>query len=265
MVLEKIIQLKRIEVGRLKQKLPIQKIETLLKAAPQKARSLAAELSARRAIPNLICEMKKASPSEGVLRERFSPRRLAVQFESAGACGISVLTERHYFLGSPTFIRQVRAVTSKPVLRKDFIVDEYQIHESKLLGADAILLIVSILTDDELKRFLKVSRGLGLEALVEVHQLDELGRAMSAGATMVGINNRNLETLRVDLATAENMIRKIPKQILKIVESGIQTRSDLLRYESLGVNGFLIGTALMKSENAVEKINELTGHSHGQF
>lgn len=208
---------------------------------------------------NLICELKKASPSEGIIRKRFNPLNLAQQFEAAGASAISVLTESHYFLGNPKTIDQIRLVTNIPLLRKDFIFDSYQIYETALLGADAFLIIVTLVSDQELKNMLAIAKELNLEALVEVHTKEELSHAIKAGCEIIGINNRNLKTLQIDLSTAERLIPLIPKGIVTVVESGIENRKDILRYQSLGTHNFLIGTILMKSSKVAEKIEELLG------
>ena len=262
MVLNDIIEYKRKEIEELKRRFPLAKITQAAEKLVEPKRSLHKSLSTKRRF-HLICELKKASPSEGILREHFEPTTLAQEFEAAGASAISVLTERHYFKGNPETLKQIRPLTTIPLLRKDFILDSYQIYEATLLGADAFLLIAMLLTDSELKQLLKLGRSLGLEALVEVHTKEELDRAIRAESQIVGINNRNLKTLEIDRSVSENLIRFIPKGTVAVIESGIETRQEIVRYESLGVRCFLIGTTLMKSKNIKDTILELTGQSNG--
>ena len=212
---------------------------------------------------HLICELKKASPSEGVLRESFDPKILAREFETAGASAISVLTERYYFKGDPKTLKLIRPITTIPLLRKDFILDAYQIYETTLLGADSFLLIVMLLTDSELKQMLQLAGMLKLDALDEIHTKEELERALWAGSEIIGINNRNLKTLQIDQSVSENLIRFVPKGIVAVIESGLETRKEIVRYQTLGARCFLIGTALMKSTNVKEKILEFQGQSNG--
>ncbi len=208
---------------------------------------------------NLICEIKKASPSEGILREDFQPLRIAGQYEAGGACAISVLTEPHFFKGRPSYLKTVRQVTTIPLLRKDFILESYQLYESALLEADAFLLIACILTQEELKHLIELGRELGMEALVEIHADEDLRKALDAGAEIIGINNRNLKTLQVDPAMGKRMIPLIPKGHTIIIESGLKQHEELMEYKSLGVNAFLIGTSLMKSSDIVAKLENLLG------
>ena len=190
------------------------------------------------------------------MRKSFDVQQVAREFQEAGASAISILTERHYFLGDPLFIKQVRLVTEIPILRKDFIFDSYQIYETLLIGADAFLLIVHLLSDAKLKELLGIAHALQLDALVEVHTKEELDRAVQAGSDIIGINNRNLETLKTDLSVSERLISHVPKDTIAVIESGIETRKDIERYERLGVLCFLIGTSLMKSKNIKQKISE---------
>ena len=213
--------------------------------------------------PHFICELKKASPSEGLLRKRFRVQQIAQEFEGAGASALSVLTEQNYFQGDPRFLKQARSVTKIPILRKDFIFDPYQVYETRWLGADAFLMIVHLLSNAKLKELLKVADALQLDALVEVHTKEELDRALEAGSKLIGINNRNLKTLETDLTVSERLIPFIPKGVIAVVESGIETRKDIKRYQQLGINHFLIGTSLMKLKNVKQKIRELSGQLNG--
>lgn len=262
MILNEILKYKRKEVEALKQRLPISKISQMAANIPGPKRSLEAVLSQSRKL-HFICELKKASPSEGVLRQPFRPALLAQECEAAGASALSVITERRYFKGNPKTLKQIRPLTSIPLIRKDFILDPYQVYETALLEADALLLIASVLRDLELKQLLRLARELKLDALVEVHTKEELDRALHAGSRLIGINNRDLQTLRVDRSVSEDLIRFIPKGIVAVIESGIETRREITRYQSLGASCFLIGTALMRSANVKRKILELYGKSNG--
>jgi indole-3-glycerol phosphate synthase len=208
---------------------------------------------------NLICEIKKASPSEGVLREDFQPLRIAGIYEHGGAAAISVLTESHYFKGRPSYLKTVRQVTSIPILRKDFIFESYQIYETALLEADAYLLIASILTEQELTSLIELGRSLKMDPLVEVHSDEDLKKAVGCGADIIGINNRDLKTLKVDPNNAKRLLRQIPKNMTVVVESGFTKHDELLEYKSLGIHSFLIGSALMKANDITTKLSDLMG------
>ena len=257
MVLNDILEKKRKEVEELKR---VQELAELISTAEEKSkkrRSFASALKPKKL--HLICELKKASPSGGLLREDFNPEVLAQEFEMSGASALSILTERHYFKGNPNFLKQARSVTTIPLLRKDFIFDPYQVYETASLEADAFLAIAMLLSVKELRELIGLASQFKLDVLVETHTKEDLDRALEAGANMIGINNRNLKTLEVDSAVAENLIRYIPKNVITIIESGIQTREEILRYQSLGVNSFLIGTTFMKAANVRQKVLELYG------
>jgi indole-3-glycerol phosphate synthase len=257
MILGEILTNKRREVEELKLRYPLRRLQEAVERRDGAARrSFAAAIGDPHRI-NLIAELKKASPSEGVLRENFQPLRLAALLEYAGAAALSVLTETRFFKGRPSYLKTVRQVTQIPILRKDFIVDEYQIYESRILEADAILLIASVLTDKELSRFIERAESVGLEALVEVHSEEDLKKAIEAGARMIGVNNRNLQTLEVDVNCAARLLRHIPKEAAVVVESGFKDHEEILKYKSLGIHAFLVGTALMKAEDIVAKVHEL--------
>ncbi len=202
----------------------------------------------------IIAEIKKASPSAGVISESFDPVAIAKNYERAGANAISVLTDSKFFQGSLEHLRNVRNAVSLPLLRKDFIWDRAQIAESAANGADAILLIVAALTQDQLVRLLKSAKEFRLDALVEVHSLDELQRALEAGAEIVGINNRNLSTFDVDLAVTEKLCREVPDEIVLVSESGIRTPQDVARLRACGVDAILVGEALMRGEISIEQL-----------
>jgi indole-3-glycerol phosphate synthase len=197
----------------------------------------------------IIAEVKKASPSAGVISEDVNPVKVALAYDEAGANCISVLTDQKYFHGHLSDLAAIRKTVNRPLLRKDFIVHEVQIYQAALAGADAILLIVAALTHKELDHFLSVSDGCGIDALVEVHNEPELSRALSAGAIFIGINNRNLTTFRVDLRTTEALAPLIPKDRVVISESGIKSVEDIRRVAAAGVHGALIGESLMRAAN----------------
>ncbi len=206
-----------------------------------------------------ICEVKKASPSKGILDDHFPYLEIAREYEDAGAAAISVLTEPDWFLGRDYYLKEIRETVDIPLLRKDFTVDSYQIYESKLLGADAILLICALLDVVKLKEFIKMANGLGLSALVEAHTEEEINVALDAGARIIGVNNRDLKTFEVDITTSIRLRKLVPETILFISESGIRTPEDIGNLEDHAVDGVLIGEILMKSKDKKKKLTELKG------
>src|SRR6184192_1609870 len=202
----------------------------------------------------VIAEIKKASPSAGVIVDSFEPVELAKNYEYTGANAISVLTDSKFFQGSLVHLRNVRDAVSLPLLRKDFIWDRSQIAESAANGADAILLIVAAVTQDQLVRLLEGAKEYRLDALVEVHSIDELQRAREAGAEIVGINNRDLTTFDVDLTVTEKICREVPDEIILVSESGIKTTQDVARVKACGADAVLVGEALMRSEISIEQL-----------
>jgi indole-3-glycerol phosphate synthase len=207
---------------------------------------------------NIIAEIKRASPSKGVISDKIDVAEIARNYESGGACAISVLTEEDRFKGSLEDLKTVKANVSLPILRKDFIFDEFQIYESAQNGADVILLIAAMLGDEDLQKFYHLAEEvLGLDALVEVHTLEELKRATKIGAKIIGVNNRNLQTFEVSLDTSRELIKHKPDNALMIAESGLQTVEDLQELKSLGFKGFLIGETLMRSENPSATLRKL--------
>lgn len=206
---------------------------------------------------NLIAEIKKASPSRGMICPHFDVLRIAEVYARSGAAAISVLTEDKFFLGKPGYLKTLSKNSRLPLLAKDFIIDEVQIIESFYLGASAVLLIVAILNDDQLKRLLKVASGLGLDALVEIHNAEELTRALNAGADMIGVNNRDLRTFEVDLRTSEKLIPKIPKGKVIVSESGLKSHNEIVLLKDLGVHAVLIGETFLESPDIEGKIKEV--------
>jgi indole-3-glycerol phosphate synthase len=207
----------------------------------------------------LIAEVKKASPSMGVICKNFDPVRIAREYEAAGASCLSVLTDEKFFQGSLDYLRQIRAAVKLPLLRKDFIIDERQILEAIEWGADAILLIVAILTDAQLAKFHSLAVEAGLAVLVEVHDEEELERAQKVSPTLIGVNNRNLKTFQVDLATTENLAAKIGTGKILVAESGIHSRADVERLKKCGAGAILVGESLVKQGDIGAKVRELIG------
>lgn len=198
---------------------------------------------------NIIAEIKRRSPSKGIIREDFNPVAIAERYERGGAAAISVLTEEEHFAGSLDHLRAVREAVDLPLLRKDFLIDEYQVYEAADAGADAVLLIVASLDDNLLVGLLELSKGLGLDALVEVHDSNEMERAARAGAKIIGVNNRDLKSFAVDLDTSLRLARLAPKGALLVSESGIQNRDDIRRLSAAGFSAFLIGEQLMRADD----------------
>ena len=210
---------------------------------------------------NIIAEFKRASPSKGVINDRVDPAAVARSYEAGGACAVSVLTEPDFFQGSLDDLRSVRRAVSLPILRKDFIVDEFQIFEAAEAGADAILLIVAVLQPEELVRLQSAAHELGLDALVEVHTLDELEIAKDIGATLIGVNNRDLKSLDVSLDVSRELIAHAPPKVPMIAESGLTGPDDLIELQRLGYSGFLIGETLMRSGDPTSSLRGLVGIS----
>ena len=208
---------------------------------------------------SIIAEIKRMSPSAGFIRRDFNPIQLAKTYEENGARAISVLTDARYFGGSIDDILEVKKTVNVPILRKEFIIDEYQIYESRFMGCDAVLLIAGILTSVQLKRFISIAREIGLACLIEVHKKNEIEEVLTTGAEIIGINNRNLDTLRVDIVTSLKLKRVIPEHYITVSESGIRTRRDVRRLEESGFHALLIGETLMKAEKPGNKLRELSG------
>ncbi|MBB2201680.1 indole-3-glycerol phosphate synthase TrpC [Gluconacetobacter tumulisoli] len=209
----------------------------------------------------LIAEIKKASPSAGILRPDYNPAAIAAQYEKAGAACISVLTEGSCFHGCTEDLERVRDACGLPILRKDFILDPWQVHESRLIGADCILLILAALTDAEASELLDVARGLDMDVLVEVHDETELNRALALDTSLIGINNRNLKTLKTDLETTIQLTPLVPPDRIVVSESGIRTHGDVLRLSDVGASGFLVGESLLRHDNPGDAARALLGFS----
>ena len=210
---------------------------------------------------SFICEVKKASPSKGVIAQDFPYVEIAKDYEEGGASAISVLTEPYWFQGRDSYLQEIRQAVSIPIIRKDFVVDEYMIYEAKLMGADAVLLICAILNDQELKRFFQIADSLGLTALVEAHDQEEVDRALKAGARLIGVNNRDLHTFTVDINNSIRYRQSVPENVLFVSESGIRTKDDIRRLMDNNVNGVLIGETMMRAQDRVAAVREFIGYS----
>jgi indole-3-glycerol phosphate synthase len=243
-ILEKIMHAKVHELIGAKSRLPASSLESVMDCAAP-IRSLSAAL--KRRTPAVIAEIKKASPSAGVIREDFDPIKIAREYQDSGAAALSVITEVNHFQGGLENLARVRWNSKIPLLRKDFMVDPYQILEARHAGADAVLLIAALLESFSLKSMREEVERLGMEALIEVHNESELQRTLDAGATLIGVNNRDLRTFQVSLDVSLNLARMIPKGILTVAESGIRTADDIRKLMDAGYRGFLVGEQLMRS------------------
>ncbi|KAA6175850.1 indole-3-glycerol phosphate synthase TrpC [Pseudomonas veronii] len=258
-VLEKILARKAEEVAVRRARVSLAELESQAKVADAPrgfANALIAQSKQKQ--PAVIAEIKKASPSKGVIRENFVPADIAVSYEKGGATCLSVLTDIDFFQGSDEFLKQARAACKLPVIRKDFMIDPYQIVEARALGADCVLLIVSALDDVKMAELAAVARGVGLDVLVEVHDGDELERALKTLDTpLVGVNNRNLHTFEVSLENTLDLLPRIPRDRLVITESGIVNRADVELMEISGVYSFLVGETFMRAENPGAELQRL--------
>jgi len=219
------------------------------------------ETALRKQGMSFICEVKKASPSKGIIAEDFPYKEIAEEYEQAGADAMSVLTEPFYFKGQDSFLQEIRQAVSIPLLRKDFTVDEYMLYQAKLMGADAVLLICAILSPAQLTEYLEISHELGLSALVETHDKQEIRMALQAGAGIIGVNNRNLKDFSVDIHNSIRLRERVPREILFVSESGMKTREDIRRLEENGTDAVLIGETFMRSRDKAAMLRQLRGEN----
>jgi indole-3-glycerol phosphate synthase len=254
-LLKEIVAKKKERIILSKQALPQEELLAKMPGLPEPRPFLAA-INKPRTI-SLIAEIKKASPSKGVIRENFNVQEIAKIYQTAGVQAISVLTEEDYFQGSLSYLQEVKNLTSVPVLRKDFILEPYQVYEARYFGADAILLIADLLTREKIIELMALATNLGMACLVEVHSEKELKKVLNLKVPSIGINNRNLHTLEVDLKTTERLFTLIPKDKVVVVESGIKTSQDVLFLKILGVSAVLIGEALLEAADIGKKLEEL--------
>ncbi len=258
MILSQIIEEKRIEVEKRKDKLSLSELKSSLRDP------LMNRLDFKKAVSgegiNLIAEVKKKSPSKGILRKDFRPVEIALDYAVAGAKALSVLTDEKFFGGNLSLIKEIKKEVSLPILQKDFIIDDYQVYEAKSKEADAILLIADILSKEQMNRFLGIARTLGMDALCEIRSEEDLQKALSANAEIIGINNRNLHDFKVDVETTPRLIRHIPHGKIIVSESGIKSYKDVMYLKSLGVNAVLIGEAFMMAADITAKVREIMGY-----
>ncbi|NQU03031.1 MAG: indole-3-glycerol phosphate synthase TrpC [Syntrophaceae bacterium] len=256
MILDRIIKVKRREVDYLRE-------STSLEALKKAVRYLPAPRDFRKAISgrdcSIIAEVKRNSPSKGRIREDFDHIEIASLYEENGAAAISVLTDEEFFEGRNSYLSEIKETVSIPLLRKDFIIDPYQIYETRIIGGDAVLLIAGLLEKKTLRQFIDLAESLGLSPLVEVHSREELDKALAADAGIIGINNRNLKTFSTDLRTSMELAPSVPEGRIVISESGIHTREDLEALMQKGIHSFLVGEALMKAPDIGKKLMELLG------
>jgi indole-3-glycerol phosphate synthase len=259
MFLDKIVATKLREVAVLKESFSIQAAEKKISEMPSCLGFEKALMERKQRAVGLIAEVKKASPSKGLIRSDFEPVSLARSYAQAGADCISVLTDKDYFQGSNDYLKAVRDAVSVPLLRKDFTIDERQIYEARLIGADAILLIAAILSTEQMKHFLQLAGDLGLDALVEVHDRAELERALELDTRMIGVNNRNLHTFVTDLKTTEELMKHIPAGRTVVSESGIASKADMAYLQSIGADAVLIGEYFMRQPVIEQAVHDLMG------
>jgi len=257
MILDTIVETKRREVAARKAATPLAGLEKMIAGMPP-ARDFKAALVAGAGCA-IIAEVKRRSPSRGLLRADFNPVRIAREYERCGAAAVSVLTDETFFGGCNADLAAVKSAVSLPVLRKEFIIDPYQVCETREIGADAILLIAAILTEGQLREYRELADSLGLAALVEIHDREELEKALSAGAEIVGINNRDLKTFTTDLRTSITLAPFIPKGRIAVSESGIRTRVEIETLLNAGIGAFLIGETLIAAPEIGPKLKELLG------
>ncbi len=249
MILEELADYARLRVKEAEKKKPLSQVreEAEYLAGKERENAFRFEKALRKQGLSFICEVKKASPSKGIIAEHFPYREIADAYEKAGADCVSCLTEPKWFLGSDTIFREIRDTISLPMIRKDFTVDVYQLYEAKTMGADAVLLICALLDTETIREYLAVCDTLGMSALVETHDEDEIASAAAAGARMVGINNRNLKDFTVDFGNAARLKARIPQDCLFVAESGVKTAADIGKVAELGADAALVGEALMRA------------------
>lgn len=256
-ILDQLAEYARERTEQAKKKIPPDELRRQALSLPKG--SLAFENALRTPDISFICECKKASPSKGLIAPDFPYLQIAKEYEAAGADCISVLTEPKWFLGSDEYLMEITSTVNIPCLRKDFTVDEYMIYEAKMLGASAVLLICSILTEEEIKEYIGISDELGMSALVEAHDEREAETALKAGARMIGVNNRNLKDFSVDTDNSRRLREMIPRDVLFVSESGVGSAQDISKLREIGADAVLIGETLMRADDKKAKLDELRG------
>jgi indole-3-glycerol phosphate synthase len=255
-ILSKICENKKIELEKTKQRCSFSSLEKILQNKNNRNFKKLIINSQDKKNNNIIAEIKKASPSAGIIIKDYFPEIIAADYEKSGVGAISILTETNFFYGNLDHLSLINKKTNLPLLRKDFIIDPYQILESKVYQADAILLIVSILSDNQMKDFINLAKQYKLDCLIEAHTEEDLNRAINIGYPVIGINNRNLKNFSVNINNTLNLIKKIPKEFIVVAESGIKSKTDIDKYNDIGVFNFLIGESILKSTNINDKIRE---------
>ncbi|MDD4370949.1 MAG: indole-3-glycerol phosphate synthase TrpC [Anaerostipes sp.] len=255
MILDDIVEKRKEQLNREKENFSLEEIKKLAFSSTRTSISFKNALKVDGL--SVIAEVKKASPSKGVIVEDFKPIETAKAYENAGASAISCLTEEHYFKGGSKYFADIRSKVNLPMLRKDFIFDEYQIYEAKVLGADAILLIAAILEEEELKDFYNLGKKLGMDCLVEVHNEEELKKVIPCGCEIIGINNRNLKTFEVDIETTRKLASLIPYDAVLVSESGMKTHGDFVSVRNQGADAVLVGETFMRADNIEDTMKEL--------
>lgn len=257
MILDQIIEDRKIAVKKFKEIITIDALEKQIEESKMIRYSFKEALKKSDQPIHIIAEVKKASPSKGVICKTFPYLEIAKTYEQGNAAAISVLTEPKYFQGANEYLTKIKQKVTLPVLRKDFIIDPIQIYEARAIGADALLLIVATLSEKELHRYLKLTSELGMDALVETHNEREVEMALEAGAEIIGVNNRNLNTFEVDLEVSERLREFVPRDKIFIAESGIHTEEDVRRLKKIEVDALLIGESVVKSKQADRKLQQL--------
>ncbi len=255
-ILDELAAFARERVAADKDRISLNEMRSLASAAGPAAGQAFYDAVARPGM-SFICEVKKASPSKGLIDPEFDYKRIAREYEAAGADCISCLTEPKWFLGSDDIFREIREIVRTPMIRKDFTVDEYQLYQSKMMGADCVLLICTLLNTETIARYLSICEELGLAALVETHDEEEIGSAVSAGARMIGVNNRNLKDFSVDFGNAARLRDLIPAECLYVAESGVKSPEDAATVKNAGADAVLIGEMLMRAEDKTAVLKEL--------
>lgn len=257
-ILDELADLARQRVADLKEEIPLEEIRDRAETFKRNT-GFPFEKALKTDDIAFICEVKKASPSKGIIAEDFPFPEIAKDYEKAGAAAISCLTEPYKFLGSGKYLRRIAKEVKIPVLRKDFTVDEYMIYEAKVLGASAVLLICAILSEEQLAEYIEITHSLGMSALVEAHDEKEIEMALNSGARIIGVNNRNLKNFEVDTGNSARLREMVPRDKIFVSESGIQTAEDVAKLRKIGVNAVLIGETLMRAPDKAAKLAELRG------
>jgi len=257
-ILKRILNTKQMEIATCSEQISLQQLKKLAdNSLPVRPFVTAIKNKISHNKAAVIAEIKRASPSKGLIRENFNPKEIAASYQKGGACCISVLTDADYFQGSTVYLREARAACDLPVIRKDFIIDIYQVYEARAMNADCILLIVSALSDAKMQQLYSLAYALEMDVLIEVHDDSELKRALQLNPALIGINNRNLSTFETSLSTTLNLLAQIPEQHIVVTESGIHQREDIERMRRNQVNAFLVGEAFMRADDPGKELNSL--------